>query len=254
MTKYPVILLAGGEKGPLFETTGFIEKALIPIHDKPMLSWVIEAFHACEWVDSIVVVGSSNLDRLPAMSHVRRRIFTGINVVQNLLHAITYVKYRLFGGSTNHPGYVISFCDAVFLTPEIIADTLQSIEEADADIVLHYVEKDTLAGAGLPTHRTFIPVAGQSYTGSVIYYVKRFSKVLAAIPKLAELRRYRKDPQALLRLIDCENADLEEIEQAMSRELAASVKICVSKHACLGIDVDKPADLEFAKDWLKKNS
>ncbi|MCH5375813.1 MAG: NTP transferase domain-containing protein, partial [Planctomycetes bacterium] len=89
MKKFHVILLAGGEKGPLFESTGYVEKALIPIHGKPMLSWVIEAFHACERVDEIVVVGSSNLDALPAMTHVRRRIFTGLNVIQNLLHAVT---------------------------------------------------------------------------------------------------------------------------------------------------------------------
>jgi len=253
MKKLPVILLAGGEKGPLFETTGFVEKALIPIHGKPMLSRVIEAFHACDRVGEIIVVGSSNLDALDAMTHVRKRIFTGLNVVQNLLQAVTYVKYRLAGGASDHNGYVISFCDAVFLTPEIIDDTLRSIEELDSDIVLHYVEKSTFQEAGLPTKRTYIPIAGGLYTGSTIYYVKRFSKVLASMPKLAELRKHRKDPQALLQLIGCEGITLPEIEQAMSRELDARVKICVSPHARIGLDVDKPSDLELAQQVLKED-
>jgi GTP:adenosylcobinamide-phosphate guanylyltransferase len=247
MKKYHVILLAGGEKGPLFETTGFVEKALIPIHGKPMISRVIEAFRGSKRVDKIVVVGSPNLDTLESMIHVRKRIFTGINVVQNLLHAVTYVKHRLCGGATDHNGYIISFCDAVFLTPEIIDDTLRSIEQLDSDIVLHYVEKATFEKADLPTKRTYIPVAGQHYTGSTIYYVRKFSRVFAAMPKLIELRKLRKDPSALLRFIGCEGAALPEIERALSHELSARVRICVSKHARIGIDVDKPSDLELAK-------
>jgi GTP:adenosylcobinamide-phosphate guanylyltransferase len=253
MKKFHVILLAGGEKGPLFETTGYVEKALIPIHGKPMLSRVIEAFRASERVDKIVVVGSSNLDSLEAMVHVRKRIFTGLNVVQNLMHAVTYVKHRLHGGASDHDGYVISFCDAVFLTPEIIDDTLRSIEDLDSDIVLHYVEKATFEQAGLPTKRTYIPIAGKHYTGSTIYYVRKFSKVFTALPRLAELRKHRKDPEALLRLIHCEGADLPEIEAALSRELAARVRICISPHARIGVDVDKPSDLELAKRVLQED-
>ena len=252
MKKFHVMLLAGGEKGPLFETTGYIEKALIPIHGKPMLSHVIAAFHASERVDEIVVVGSSNLDSLDAMTHVRKRIMTGFNVVQNLLHAVTYVKHRLYRSVAEHNGYVISFCDAVFLTPEIIDDTLRTIEELDGDVVMHYVEKSTLEEAGLPTKRTYIPVGGKHYTGSTIYYVKKFSKVLAAIPKLVELRKYRKDPHELLRQIGCQGKDLSEVEQAMSRKLAANVRICISKHARIGLDVDKPNDLELAERMLKQ--
>lgn len=253
MKKFHVILLAGGEKGPLYETTGYAEKALIPIHGKPMLSRVIEAFRASERVDEIVVVGSPNLDQLEAMSHVRKRVFEGFNVVQNLLLAVTYIKHRLNGGAFDHNGYVISFCDAVFLTPEIIDDTLNAIESNDSDIVLHYVEKTTLEQAGLPTSRTFIPVDGKHYTGSTIYYVKRFSKVFAAMPKLVELRKHRKNPAELLRHIGCESSDLSAIENAMSRKLAARVQICISQHARIGVDVDKPCDLELAKTLLEKD-
>lgn len=252
MKKYHVVLLAGGEKGPLFEPTGYAEKALIPIHGKAMLSRVIEAFHASVRVDKIVVVGSSNLDRLDAMRYVRKRIVAGMNVVQNLLHAITYVKHRLYGSATEHNGYVISFCDAVFLTPEMIDDTLQTIEDVDSDVVLHYVEEATLERAGLPTNRTFIPVGDQRYTGSTIYYVRRFTKVFAAMPKLVQLRKHRKDPQKLLAQIGCQGTSLEEIEQAMSQYLAARVRICVSQHARIGVDVDKPSDLTLAERILEQ--
>ena len=252
MKKYNVIILAGGEKGPLYEPTGYAEKALIPIHGKPMVSRVIEAFAASDRVDKIVVVGSSHLDSLDSMRHVRKRIFTGANLVQNLLLAVSYVKHRLYRSASEHEGYVISFCDAVFLTPQIIDDTLQAIEQSSGEIVLHYVEKESLKAANLPTQRTYIPVDGKHYTGTTIYYVKKFGKVLAAMPQLSKLRKHRKDPQEMLRLIGCEGADLEGIELAMSDELGAKVRICVSPHATLGLDVDKPSDLELAQRLLKK--
>jgi GTP:adenosylcobinamide-phosphate guanylyltransferase len=252
MKKFNVIILAGGEKGPLYETTGFAEKALIPIHGTPMVSRVIESFAASERVDKIVVVGSSHLDALDAMRHVRKRIFTAANLVQNLLLAISYVKHRLYHSASEHDGYIISFCDAVFLTPQVIDDTLAAIEQSDGEIVLHYVEKESFVAANLPTQRTYIPVAGKQYTGTTIYYVKKFGKVLAAMPQLSKLRKHRKDPQAMLRLIGCEDADLADIEEAISQQLAAKVRIRISPHATLGLDVDKPADLELAQKWLKK--
>ncbi len=250
MKTFNVIILAGGEKGPLFETTGYVEKALIPIHGKPMVSRVIEAFHASSRVNRIVVVGSANLDALDAMQHVHKRIAPGLNVMQNLLTAVAYVKHVLYHSASHHAGYVISFCDAVFLTPEIIDETLDSIEQADCEIVLHYVEKSSFETAKLPTKRTYLPVAGNHYTGTTIYYVKKFSKVLAAVPTLHKLREHRKDPARMFQLIGCENADLPGIEQALGEELGASVRICVSPHARLGLDVDKPSDLELAKQVL----
>ena len=57
MKKHTVIILAGGEKGPLYEPTGYKIKALIPIHGKPMIDWVVESFAQSPLVENIVVVG-----------------------------------------------------------------------------------------------------------------------------------------------------------------------------------------------------
>ena len=250
MKKFNVIILAGGEKGPLYETTGFLHKALIPIHGTPMVSRVLEAFDACERVNHIVVVGPRDLDALEAMRHVRKRIPSGASIIQNLLVAVTYVKHRLYRSASEHDGYLISFCDAVFLTPQVIEDTLQSIERSQGNIVLHYVEKATFEGTDYETQRTYLPIAGKHYTGSTIYYVKKFEKVLSAMPRLAQLRQHRKNPQQMMALLDCTDADLPGVEQALSRELDTSVRICVSPHPELGLDVDKPADLELALRML----
>ncbi|MBA62871.1 MAG: hypothetical protein CMJ76_10955 [Planctomycetaceae bacterium] len=250
MSGFNVIILAGGEKGPLYESTGHVQKALIPIHGTPMVSRVIDAFHKCEDVENIVVVGSADLDHLDSMKHVHKRISTGFTLIQNILHAIAYVKHRLYKSASKHNGYVISFCDAVFLTPQIISDTLNGIKNSQADIVLHYVEKHSFKLEQLPTTRTYIPIDGKLYTGSTIYYVRRFKDLLAITPKLAKLRKVRKSPEQLLETIGCSGLDLAGIQSSLSRQLGINVQLCVSPHARLGMDVDKPLDLELAIQLL----
>jgi len=247
---YNVIILAGGAGGPLTDATGVAEKALLTIHGRTMLDRVVDAFDASPETANIVVVGSDHLDRLECMSKVRKRIPRGLNLVQNLLHAVGYIKHRLYKGAKGHDGYIVSFCDAVFLTEPIITDTLQSIRNSDADIVMHYVERSTFERDGLPAERTYIPIGKGHYTGTTIYYVRTFSKVLSSLDKLAEMRKNRKDPRGILRVIGCEGEDFPAIEQALSRHLDAKVRLLISAHAGMGMDVDKPADYELAKALL----
>jgi len=249
-TPYNIILLAGGTAPTLTDGTGVDEKASLTIHDQPMLQWVVNAFHHSPEAGNIVVVGSDNLDKLRCMQYVRKRITQGLSVVQNLLHAVGYVKARFYKGEPDHQGYIISFGDTVFLTPEIVTDTLRAIREADADIVLHYVERQTFVEAGLPAERTYIPIGGKEYTGTGIYYVRKFSKVFSSLNELVEMRKQRKDPKGILRVIGCEGEDFPAIEAALSARLDAKVRILISPHAGMGMDVDKPADYRLARKIL----
>ena len=247
---FNVIILAGGSGGPLTEATGVEEKAMLTVHDRPMLDWVVNAFHESPEVNHLVVVGSARLDKLRSMTFVRKRIPQGVSMVQNLLHAVGYIKTRIYRDSADHQGYVISFCDAVFLTPDIVTETLRAIRQADADIVMHYVERATFEAAGLPAERTYIPIGNGHYTGTTIYYVKRFTKVLSSLDKLAAMRKNRKDPLGILRIIGCESHSFSEIETALSKHLDAKVRILISPHAEMGMDVDKPADYALARKRL----
>lgn len=250
MGKLTLIILAGGEKGPLYEATGYEVKALIPIYGKPMIDWVIEAFHQQQHIGDIVVVGPEELETCASMRFVRKRIAPGINLLQNILSAVHYVKSSIYEYRDDHEGYLFSFCDAVFLTDEIVADTLAGIVRRKADVHLHYVEKTSFEKEQLPSKRTYIPVGDKLYTGSTVYYIRKFSLVKSMVDLFGKLRKNRKDPHGLLRALGCEEKSLLEIEQTLSARLTADVSISVSEHARLGMDVDKPSDLALAKEVL----
>jgi len=248
MRKFDLILLAGGS-GPLVRGTGYPSKALIPIHGKPMLAWVIDAYRQCDCIGNIVVAGPKVLDRLPAMRHVRRRVPAGHSLLQSFLHAALYTKFRLQRG--DHNGYLVSCCDAVFLTPDVIEAAVDNIRTTTPDVALHYVERSTYARAGLDVARTFIPVGDGEYTGTTIYYVRRLRRVLGAMRAVQKARKHRKQPFKLLSLLGEEPYSPSDVERILSARLSAKVGVFVLDRPEAGMDVDTLADLELARRWLK---
>ncbi len=252
MRTYNLIVLAGGEKGPLSDETGYFNKAMLPIYGKPMLEWVIDAFEGSGLIENIVVVGDKSLKELDCINRVRKRVFGGINVIHSLVNAVAYIKTRIYHQKSNHGGYLISFCDAVFLTSEIVKKTLESMNEDQSDIILHYIEKSTFEAAGIPTKRTYLPVGNQLFTGSTIYYVRKFSLVTKILPDLVAARKIRKDPRGLLKHFKCDGKTISEIEKTLSQKLKCKIGIKVSPFSEMGLDVDKLSDLELAQKLLRQ--
>lgn len=250
MNKFNAIILAAGKGGPLEEETGIAYKAMIPIHGKTMLDWVVEAYAGAESVDRIVTVGPKALDDLPCMAHVRKRLSPAMDLFQNLVKATAYVKHRLYKSAHRHQGYLIGYGDAVFLKPAIVEETLRMFSESDSDISLVYVEKESFDRAGLEAKRTYIPIQGKHYTGGVMCFIKKMRILYPAMNKLAELRKARKKTTGILEALGCLDMGLAEIEQVIGDELSCTVKIHVSSHPEMGMDVDKPSDLALAREWL----
>ncbi|TNE31591.1 MAG: hypothetical protein EP349_03815 [Alphaproteobacteria bacterium] len=250
MEKLNLIILAGGEKGPLYDAYGCDNKAMLPVHGKPMLDWVIEAFRESGCIDKIVVVGSEELDGLSSMKFVDRRIEATKNLGRNILRGIAYMRWKYYRRQTDHRGYIISFCDAVFLTPEAIRDAVANIQAHDHDLVLHYVEKETYDKNDIKAKRTYIPVDGKHYTGTVIYYVRKFRNLLNGLHLFDDLRKNRKDPHGILRVLGLEGATFAEIPERLSQRFGRDVGVYVSDFPGMGMDVDKPADFEAAEELL----
>ncbi|HIG28120.1 MAG TPA: hypothetical protein EYQ50_10090 [Verrucomicrobiales bacterium] len=59
---------------------------------------------------------------------------------------------------------------------------------------------------------------------------------------LASMRKNRKDPLGILRVLGCEGQNFSDIEDALSKLLDAKVRILISPHTEMGMDVDKLSD------------
>ncbi len=245
--KYNVIILAGGEEEAWCRKYGYTKKAFLPLNGKPMLHRVIEAFYKSSYVDRIVVVGPKELDAFEAMRFVHKRLPDRGSFIQNLFYAALYVKSSIYNWKKNHNGYLISFCDAAFLNTDIINATLENMSRHEGDMTLHYVSKETIAKSPFPEeNRSYLPIGGGFYTGTNLYYVRKFSSLVPVMGDIVKLRNYRKQPRKFLEHIGCADKDFPGIEEVLSREMRIKVKIHVSPFAEMGVDVDKPADYELA--------
>ncbi len=254
MKNFNLIILAGGKRKDWPQQYTCTMKAHLPIAGKPMLDWVIEAFHKSNIFKNIIVVGTKQLDNLNSMQYIKKRLAQGSSLLQNLVHAVLYIKFFIYKMAKSHQGYVISFCDAPLLTPRIIKNTLHNIDQSEADIVMHYVEKSTLIKAGLPSKdRSYMTIGGKEYTGTNIYYIRKSSLLLKCLPYIGRIRKVRKEPNKILELLGCTGKTFPEIEIILSSLLKAKVRIFTSPHPEMGIDVDKPQDYELINQLLAPN-
>ena len=255
MKKYNLIILAGGDKDSWCTQYGCTKKALLPINGKPMLDHVVEAFQKSKYIDNIIVVGPKELERLDSMRHVRKHLHDKNSLVGNLLYAAMYLKTVIYKFANKHNGYLISFCDAAFLNTDIIDDTLRNMSQYDPGLVLHYVKKETLTEAGFPAEdRSYLPINGKPHTGANIYYVKKIRELFRVLTGLVAIRNRRKEPHKILEYLGCEGQEFPYIEKVVGQRMGTNVKIFVSPHAEMGVDVDKPIDYELAKDYYAKRS
>lgn len=252
MKKYNLIILAGGENEAWCQQYGYNRKALLPIGNKPMLEHVIDAYAKSPYIDNIVVVGHKELSCLSAVQNVKKHITEKNSFIKNLIAGVFYIKSSIYKFANKHNGYLISFCDAAYLTTDIVNSTLKNLSKHTPNLCLHYVAKETLLKSGFPTeNRSYLPINEKPFTGANMYYVKNFRILFRALKDIVHLRSVRKEPRLILEHLGCLNKEFPEIEKILSKRLSSEVKIFVSPFAEMGVDVDKPIDYELAKDHFQ---
>jgi YegS/Rv2252/BmrU family lipid kinase len=161
-----------------------------------------------------------------------------------------------YRNARKHPGYIITFCDAIFLTPEAIQDTVGHIQDSNRDLVLHYVEKSSFDAKDMTTPRTWIEVEDKLYAGSSIYYIRRFGKLAHGLHLIADLQEHRKRPEkfagipGLPGMPGLKRRSLRDVEQALSNRLGRGIGLFVSDYPELGMEMDNTVDLAMASKIL----
>ncbi len=249
--KLSVIILANDTSSALFKATGHKTKALIPIHGKPMIDWVIDSFRANSNIGNIFVAGSEELERCAGMRHVTQRIPLDFNPLQNMFAAADLVKTLVQNEVGDHGGYLITFCDVLSLTSDILDIAIQNILNANADFHLHYIKKSLFSEEYQTKHDRWVPVDDELYLGSKLYFVKTFSQIKGLIETVSEIHRSRFETKSILQIIGDPNDTLSEIEHKISKRIGSKMKISVSDKPELGMGITTEQDLEYIRTKLK---
>lgn len=244
---YNAIILAGGENKGLGQCAVERYEALIEIAGKPMVVLVAEALAATGRIDGIFVIGP-----YPELQNCR--FPAGTTVLAAGSSIMETIQIGMAALPDGRPVLVVT-ADIPLLTPEAVDDFLeQCARSGNAELYYPIVEREINERRYPGNRRTYVRLCEGVFTGGNIFLVD--PAIVPRCKKLAErIFAFRKNPLKLCRLIGWQfvfkfifrRLTLREVERQFSIVLGIRGAVVLSGFPEVGIDVDKPSDLELVR-------
>jgi len=244
---YDAIILAGGENNePLGQFSSQSYEAMIEIDGKPMVTFVANALAATPQVEKIFVVGP--VEQLSQCDFPTNTILVeGGNTISETI--------QLGMNALGHQRKVLVVtADIPLLTPLAIEDFLGQCRNEDVDLYYPIVSKEINNQYYPGNKRTYVRFTDGTYTGGNIFLVNP-----AIVPRCLvvakELINNRKNPFKLCCILGwgfvlrflIGTLSLSKVKERVAELLGVTGTIIQSPYPELGIDVDKPSDLELVR-------
>lgn len=239
------IILAGGKvKG---QNT---PKSLFKVGEKTLLQVTLDACEAAKRVDEVIVICPPQAAAyLDGYTKVKQRIESSEDLIERI-----YAAMQL----TQADDLLILPVDMPFITGTIIDGF---IEECLAEPVEGYypiLAREILESKFPGTKRTYARLKEGVFTGGNIFLIKR--KVLENNRDfIEELYEARKKPFKLARVAGISiflkgmlrTLTVKEAEERISRLVNAPLRAVYTQYPEIGIDIDKPEDVEYVQNYLE---
>lgn len=253
------IVTAGGipQPGePLYEYTLGASKAMLDVVGKPMIQWVLDALEGAKTIDGIVIIGlppesevasTKVIARIPNQGGMVDNIRTGVNKVLEMKPGAQHVLLV----SSDIPTITADMVDWVVNT------ALETDHEAYYNVITRQVMEQRFPGS----NRSYMRLRDVEVCGGDMNLIKTslvtqndelWNKLVAARKnalKQAALIGYDTLFLVYFRLVDLDGA----VKKAAKRlHLTGRAVLC--PYAEIGMDVDKPFQLEMVRADLSHKS
>jgi len=254
-----VIITAGGiplPGDPLYEYTRGSSKAMLDIAGKPMIQWVLDALCQSTRIEHLVIIGLTELGGLTCTKPVTF-IANQKDMLSNIKIGLDTIK-KLGSGSEY---VVIAASDVPGVTASMVDWLVDTIEANPADLYYQVVKKSVMEETFPTSNRTYTHLRDMDVCGGDINAIRvdiadnvtgLWEKLIAA----------RKNPlkQASILGFDIlfgllfRTATLDDFVRMISKRLKLSGKAIITPFAEIGMDVDKPHQLEIMRHYLNRRN
>jgi GTP:adenosylcobinamide-phosphate guanylyltransferase len=252
--QYDAIILAGGESSSeLKKIAPYDNEALIIIGNYPMIYFVYNAVRQCPGIRKIVVSGPvDSLRNILPREELLFFVPSGNNAVESLSNAVELLKKE---GTSEK--ILIMPTDIPFITREAIEDFIEKCEKSQNDFYYPLTSKETNEKSFPGVKRTYVRLKEGVFTGGNLFMVK--TQLIDTFLDLAlKLVIRRKNPLAIARLFGLGlvwkfitgTLSLVAAEKRFYQVTGIKGKAIISTYAQIGVDVDKPSDLDLAQKYL----
>lgn len=259
MSVFDAVVLAGAPNtGKLAEVAPERYEALITAGGRTLVEWVVRGVAQASSVGRIAVVGPA--DELAKVLDPIMGEFPGGKVVIVPMGGSMLENLKAGIAALNPSGRVLVVTsDIPFINGKAIDDFAERCAKAPADIHYSVVPKEANEARFPGVKRTYVKIQGDVVTGGNIAAVDPRA-LLSHEDLINRAVALRKRPLALLRLLGfgfiikfiLGRLTIRDIEDRAGKMLDLAARAVISPYPEIGVDVDKPSDLELARRELGK--
>lgn len=245
-----VVLAGAPNDGRLAKVASQEWEAMIPIHGRPMVLYVLDVVARDPAVRRVILVGPAALDAyLQPYDNVRR-----VDPVGDIMANVQTGLEALRG--TNRQ-VLIATGDAVLLTRAALRYFLETCAAMGKEVYYPVVSRADSEAALPGVERTYARLAEGEFTGGNLFLLTP-SVIDRAGQLLVQAMQWRKEPWRLATLFGLpfiarfllRRLSIAEVEEAVREKLGIDGAGVIVPFAEIGFDVDKPSDLELATRQL----
>ncbi|MDD3652651.1 MAG: nucleotidyltransferase family protein [Desulfotomaculaceae bacterium] len=244
------VVLAGSlNNGPLRECSPARYEALIQIGSKAMVEYVVEALLKTQQVRRVLVVGPVE-ELSPILTNARIQLISAAGgIIENIEVGLSQLS--------GEKRVLLVTSDIPMLTTRSVDNFIELCGDMSGDLYYPIIPKHIVEGRFTSTRRTYVTLRDGIYTGGNLFLFNP-SVLKQCIQKGKLIIEQRKSPLGLCRLIGLSFLakyllhllTIKDVQKKASELLGIRGEVIISYCPEVGVDVDKPSDLEIASQYI----
>lgn len=259
-----VVLAGARNDGPLADSADAEWEALIDVGGRPMAAWVLEALRDTGRVGRVAVVGPP--EPLSALADPERGGVAGgdgfdLTFPGDAGGLLANLELGFRSLASERP-VLVATGDIPLVTPEAVTDFLAACEAEEADVHYPIIRREDSEARYPGVVRTYVRLLDGEFTGGNValvapHVVTRHRAVFEQAVAM------RKNPIGLARLFGLGlllkmllgRLRVRDVEARFVKAFGLKGRAVLCPHPEIGMDVDKPADLELIRRvWEHKGA
>jgi GTP:adenosylcobinamide-phosphate guanylyltransferase len=242
------VVLGGGDGAVIDPTCRF--KGLAAVGGKPMVEWVVDALREAQLVEGVAVVVPSAEDLGAWADRADKIVVADHGFMGNLVAGMEAFR-------VDRPILAITG-DVPLVEGPALDDFIRSALATGADLAYPVLRKEDVLLQLPGTHRTFIRLATGHVTGGNMAMLN--PSLIGPNRELGQrLFAARKSPVGMARVLGLRfvvrllagRLEVAELEAKMGQLVGGTGAAVFTRHASIGMDVDKPADADLVEHILR---
>jgi molybdopterin-guanine dinucleotide biosynthesis protein A len=253
------VIIAGGipqEGEPLYEYTQGASKAMLDIAGKPMVQWVLDALNGAAEIDKVVIVGLSEEEGLES-DKITAFVPNMGDLIANVRAGV--IKTLEINPQTNH--VIVVSSDIPAISSEMVDWLVNASKGSDLDLYYTVIERQVMEKRFPTSKRSYVRLKDVEVCGGDVNIIHAS---LAASDsdiwdRLLDSRKNAVKQAAIigfdtLLLMLLHAVTIDRAVEKVAKRLKITGKAVLCPFAEVGMDVDKPNQLDILRDDIALKS